>query len=162
VEVVVTRSVALAIPAETMWRAACRLDDVNQELAPWLRMTTPQAMRGRSIDELPPGAPVGRSWLLLGRLIPVDFDDLCLAEIEPPRRFLERSRMGSMSRWEHERTIEADGEGSCLLTDRLAFVLRSPLSFVPGGQGLARRVVELLFRHRHRRLLERYGSPKRR
>ena len=59
--------------------------------------------------------------MLLGGFLPVDYDDLCLAEIEPPRRFLERSRMLSMSIWQHERIVEPLSERN-LLDDRHAHV----------------------------------------
>ena len=53
---------------------------------PWLRMTAPPGLARRDAStELEPGRPAGRSWLLLGGLLPVDYDDLCLIEIDPPR-----------------------------------------------------------------------------
>lgn len=158
----VSHSVSLATPVEAMWQSACSLRGVNYELGPWLRMTTPRKLRGGSIDEIRPGTRVGRSWILLGGVIPIDFDDLGLAEIEPPHRFLERSTMLTMSIWEHERTIGDNGPGSCVLTDRIAFTLRRPLALVPGAAALAGRIVGLVFRHRHRRLAELYGSAERR
>ena len=53
-----------------------------------------------------PGQRLFRSWLLVGGLLPVDYDDVSFAEVEPGRRFLERSSLLSQSVWEHERTIE--------------------------------------------------------
>jgi hypothetical protein len=151
----------LATPGPVLWDAVCRLEGVNRELAPWLRMTTPRGMSGATIADLEPGPTVGRSWLLLGGVIPVDFDDLRLVEIEPPRRFLERSRMLTIEPWEHERTIDPLGAGSCRVSDRLRFELRRPLRFVPGMDRLAVRIVGALFRHRHRRLAKLYGTPNR-
>ena len=158
----VSHSVSLATPVEGMWQSACSLRGVNYELGPWLRMTTPRMLRGGSIDEIRPGTRIGRSWILLGGVIPVDFDDIGLAELEPPHRFLERSRMLSMSKWEHERVIGNNGTGTCLLTDRITFTLRRPPALVPGGAATASRLVSLVFRHRHRRLAELYGTAERR
>lgn len=152
-------STALAIDGSELWEAVTRLDGVNRELAPWLRMTAPRGLAGATIADLEPGRPVGRSWLLLGGVLPVDYDDLFIAELEPPRRFLERSRMLTIDPWEHERTIEPLGAGSCRLGDRLRFELRRPLAAVPGATALAARVVTALFRHRHRRLAKLYGQP---
>jgi hypothetical protein len=155
----VSISTALAIPATEMWRHATGgLEGVNHELGPLLRMTVPSGLRGATIADLEPGVPAGRSWVLLGGVIPVDYDDLCLAEIEPPHRFLERSRMGSMSFWEHERTIEEAGTSACVVTDSLRFTLRGPLAAIPGVAGLSRRIVTALFGHRHRRLVARHGA----
>ena len=154
----VSLSVALAVPAERLWEAVTRIEGVNAELRPLLRMTVPRHLRGATIADLETGVTAGRSWLLLGGVLPVDYDDLCLAEIDPPRRFLERSRMASMRRWQHERTIAALGEGSSELTDTLTFTLRGPLGRIPGIDALARRIVAALFAHRHRRLVAMHGS----
>lgn len=152
-------SVELALPADALWRSVCRLDGVNYELGPILRMTAPRGLRAASIDEVEVGEPVGRSWLLLGGLIPVDYDDLRIVELEPPRRFLERSTMLTMTVWEHERTIDPAGDGS-VLTDRLGFEMRPPLRGVPGFERLAAAIVAALFRHRHRRLAKLHGHPR--
>jgi hypothetical protein len=158
----VRHEVELAVPAAALWDSVSRLEGVNHELAPWLRMTVPRGLAGATIADLEPGRPAGRSWLLLGGLIPVDYDDLCIDEVEPPRRFLERSRMLTMDPWEHERTITPAGPAACLLADRLRFSLRRPLRSVPGIDRLAMAIVAALFRHRHRRLAKLYGEPNQR
>jgi ligand-binding SRPBCC domain-containing protein len=154
----VTRSVALAAPAGRVWEHATRIEGVNAELRPILRMTVPRNLRGATIDDLEVGVPAGRSWLLLGGVLPVDYDDLCLAELDPPRRFLERSRMATMSLWQHERTVAPRDDGSSALTDTLTFRLRRPLAAVPGMEALAARIVGALFSHRHRRLVAMHGA----
>lgn len=155
-------STTLATAADELWRQVCTIEGVNYELGPYLRMTMPSGLRGRSIDDLEPGAQPGRSWLLLGGVFPVDYDDLGIAELEPPRRFLERSRMLSMSIWEHERLVEPAGHASSTISDRLGFELRRPLAAAPGSGALAIRMVGSTFRHRHRRLLARHGAPEQR
>ena len=145
------RSSLLPIPARQMWERATTPAGINHELWPVLRMTMPRSLRGVSLDEFPVGRPAGRSWLLLGGVLPVDFDDLCLLELEPPRRFLERSSTLAFAAWEHERLIEADEDG-CRVTDRLGFELRRGLRAIPGAARLAGAVVGALFSHRHRRL----------
>jgi hypothetical protein len=115
-------------------------------------MTMPRALRGKAIDDVEVGVPLGRSWILLGRVLPVDYDDLCLAELEPGRRFLERSRTLTFAVWQHERTVEPVGEASCRVTDRPGFELKRALAWMPGAERVAAAVVRFLFRHRHRRL----------
>jgi ligand-binding SRPBCC domain-containing protein len=154
----VTRSVALAAPAGRVWEHATRIEGVNAELRPILRMTVPRHLRGATIGDLEAGVPAGRSWLLLGGVLPVDYDDLCIAELDPQRRFLERSRMASMSLWQHERTVAPRGEGSSVLTDTLTFRLRGPLAAIPGMEALSARIVGALFSHRHRRLVAMHGA----
>lgn len=153
----VSATVALAAPAGTVWERATALGGVNEELRPWLRMRAPARLRGARISDLEPGVPAGRFWLLLGGILPVDYDDLMLVEIEEPRRFLERSRMLSMEMWQHERLVEPAGAG-CTVTDRLTFRLRPALALLPGSKALARALVGALFRHRHRRLAAVHGA----
>lgn len=152
----VVRSVRLSRSAARAWEEAASLEGVNGELMPLARMTVPRRLRGRRIDpaEVPIGEPLGRSWILLFGILPIDYDELRIVEIDPPRRFLERSRTLAFSTWEHERRIEPDGDG-CVVTDRLGFELRPGLRRVPGARALARGIVGALFAHRHRRLASR-------
>jgi ligand-binding SRPBCC domain-containing protein len=154
----VTRSVALAAPAEHVWERATTMEGVNAELRPLLRMTVPRGLSDATIADLEPGVPAGRSWLLLGGLIPAGYDDLCLEVIDPPRRFLERSRMSSMEVWQHERAISPRPGGGCVLTDSLTFGLRGPLARIPGLEALSVRIVRSLFAYRHRRLAGMHGA----
>lgn len=142
----------MAAPATAVWERAITPEGINHELGPWLRMTMPAGLRDATIDDVRVGEPLGRSWILLGGVLPVDYDDLCLAELEPGRRFLERSTMLSMGLWQHERVVEPAGAAACEVTDRVAFELRRPLAWVPGSDRLARWLVSRVFAHRHRRL----------
>jgi hypothetical protein len=136
-----------------VWRRAVTPEGINHELRPWMRMTVPRKLRGRTIDDVEPGQRLGRSWLLLFGLIPFDYDELGLAELGPGFRFLERSTMLSMRRWEHERTVQPGSEGTCEVTDRIAFELRRPLALLPGLPSLVRALLARLFAHRHRQLV---------
>lgn len=147
-----TFSSNLQAPADVVWRHATRFTGINAELYPWLRMTAPPGFTVLDPRTIEPGRTLFRSWLLLGGLVPVEYDDLVISEIEPGRRFLERSSMFTSRVWEHERTVEPV-PGGCRLTDRVSFAPRwEPLRplMVP--------VVRFLFRHRHRRLTGRYGA----
>ncbi len=135
----------LAADPESVWSHAVTPAGVNRELSPLLRMTFP-----KGVEELTagwrPGERAFRSWLLLGGVLPVEYDDVCFVEIEPGRRFLERSSLFSQRVWEHERTVEPAASG-CVVTDRVRFEPRlawlGPL-FAP--------VFRLTFRLRHRNL----------
>ena len=153
----VRRSSVVARPAAEVWARAVTEQGINDELAPILRMTMPAALRGKTVDTVEVGVPLGRSWILLGGLLPVDYDDLCLAELEPGRRFLERSSTLSFSLWQHERAIEPDGQEGCRVTDTLGFELRRGIAWVPGAERLAAAIVGALFSHRHRRLARHSG-----
>jgi len=147
----------LAAPAERVWAGAVDPVGINFELGPWVSMTMPKAVDpGMSIEDVPLGKTLGRSWIRVLGFLPLDYDDLCLVERGPGMRFLEQSQLASASFWQHEREVVATGEGSCEITDRLEIEVRSPLRAV-GGARLAPRIVRALFTHRHRRLGELWG-----
>lgn len=153
-EVVVSSTVDA--PAGHVWSRVVTAAGVNDELGPWLSMTVPPRYRDQAgdlnIDDIPLDETIGRSWVKLLRLIPVDYDALRLVEREPGRRFQEDSTMLSLARWRHERTVEPAGETACIVTDRLEFVPRRPLRWLPGSSRIVAAIVRRLFRHRHRRL----------
>ncbi len=156
----VERTSLIGAAAPEVWSRAVSEPGINHELGPILRMTMPAPLRGKTIDEIVVGEALGRSWILLGRFLPVDYDDLCIVELDPGRRFLERSRTLSFAVWEHERTVEPAGEAACRVTDRLGFELKRGVARVPGSARLALAIVGFLFRHRHRRLA-RWASARR-
>jgi hypothetical protein len=132
-------------------------EGINDELRPWMRMTVPRRLRGKTIDDVEPGQRLGRSWLLLFGLIPFDYDDLGLAELGPGHRFLERSTMLSMRSWQHERTVVPVDATACEVTDRVTFEPRRPLAIVPGSAMMTRALLTRVFAHRHRRLARHFG-----
>lgn len=138
---------------EQVWQQVTTPAGIADELRPWLRMTMPARLRGGTLATVPVGEPLGRAWLLLGGVLPVEHDDLELEVVEPGR-FVEQSRLLSARSWRHERRVDPAGAG-CLLTDRLTLV---PRRLVPAA--LAERVVRRLFEHRHRRLRHRYGGER--
>jgi len=144
----VVRTSSVPAPAETVWARVGSVEGVNHELAPWLRMTVPRRARGLRLDGLELGRPAGRSWVLLGGILPIDYDEVTIVE-RGPLRFLERSPMGSMRFWEHERTVVARGPGESEVRDRLTFEPR-----LPGAGRAARWLIERIFAHRQRRLVE--------
>lgn len=142
----------LCAPPEVVWRQVTDLDGVNDELRPLVRMTAPPGLRDARIDDLPAGCRAGRSWLLLFGVLPVDFDDLTIAQHGPGHRFREESRMLTQSRWEHQRDVVAI-EGGCRVVDSLNWQGRvAPLG------ALFALAVPILFQHRHRRLRHRFGE----
>lgn len=128
------------------------LRGVNEELGPWLKMTAPRTFLERSLLDAPVGTPLFRSWLLLGGIVPVDFDHLALESVDPKSGFVESSVMLSMSPWRHERRVSTRESGSRVV-DRLSFAPR-----LPGTGWLLERIVRRVFEHRHRRLRVMFGE----
>jgi ligand-binding SRPBCC domain-containing protein len=147
---IVTRSSIQADP-EVVWKWITSARGINDELWPFLRMTAPRSLREHGLAEVEVGERICRSWVLLFGVLPVDYDDITLARLEPPRSFLEQSTMLSQRAWEHERVVEAASGGSTV-TDRIRYEPRLPMpDFV------LRRLYTLIFRHRHRRLRRRFA-----
>ncbi len=140
----------LVVPAGVgaVWARVVDPNGINHEMQPWMTMTMPPGARGLTVETVPLGRPLGRAWLRLFGLVPFDFDHLTVVEVEPGRRFLERSTMLSMRHWEHERTLTPVAGGTHV-HDRVTFQPRLP---VPGLAALLARVVHAFFEHRQRRL----------
>jgi ligand-binding SRPBCC domain-containing protein len=138
--------VASAVRAapEAVWDRATTIAGVNAELAPLARMTGGGEIRA---------GPLGRSWILAGGLIPVDYDDIHVEAVEPGRGFRERSRMGSCTAWHHERTLDPLPGGGTRIVDEVAFAPR-----VGAAGGLMAFVFEAVFRWRHRQLRRLWGA----
>jgi ligand-binding SRPBCC domain-containing protein len=153
-----TRSAEISVssrldaPPAAVWDRIITPEGINDEMRPYLRMTLPPGIEQLNPESVEIGEPIGRSWILLFGLLPFDYDDVCLARLEPGRGFLERSKMLSQQSWEHERTLEPDGDG-CLVTDRVRW---QPRLGLPGRP--LRPVVGWFFRHRHARLRLRFGG----
>jgi ligand-binding SRPBCC domain-containing protein len=141
----------LDAPPERVWSWIATAEGVNDELGPWMRMTVPGG-GDLDLDSIEVGKPIGRSWVLFLGLIPVDYDEINVVELDRGRGFVERSRMLSQRSWEHARTIEPV-DGGCVITDSIAWEPRLPLP----ARSL-RPMFGAIFQHRHRRLRKRFGG----
>lgn len=146
-----TEASQLAAPRAVVWERVATMAGVNDELAPLARMTHPPEAASQSLADVPLGRPAFRSWVLLLGVLPVEYDDLTLVQVEPGRGFREESPLLTQRLWIHERWID-DVAGGCRLTDRLTFEPRLPLL-----GPLQRLLFQFFFRHRHRRLRRRFG-----
>lgn len=141
----------LAAGPEAVWTHATSPEGINHELGPWLEMSLPAGVEALTPETLTLGQPLGRSWIRLLGVLPVDYDDLCVTELRP-FYFREESVLMSQRQWRHERWVEAV-PGGCRVRDRLHFQPR-----LPGTAAISRAVVQRIFRHRHRRLVQRFGA----
>jgi ligand-binding SRPBCC domain-containing protein len=142
----------LAATPAAVWAFVSTFDGVNAELAPWFRMTAPGKWRTIDPEHVPLRKPLFRSWILLGGLLPVDYDYLAFDWIDPPYGFGERSSMLSIRVWSHTRRIRPL-PGGCEITDQCAFKAR----LRPIQPPLAA-ILRALFRHRHGHLRKRFGT----
>lgn len=152
-DLVVRTSQLPGVDTQELWKNVTSMSGVNAELLPFMRMTLPRELKQNpSILDVPLGASLGKSWIFLGGILPIDFDEITIAEREEGRRFLEQSVTSCTKVWQHERIVE-EVAGGTQLTDRLSYLLRphmrpmrAPFHRAMGG----------LFTHRHRRLVRHY------
>ncbi|HTD02496.1 hypothetical protein [Undibacterium sp.] len=144
----------LAVDA-AQFAAATSMHSVNWELAPIVRMTAPAAWKDCSLDQWETGRLLFKSWIFLFGFIPVDLHAFRLQEIYPGVGFQERSWSWMNREWSHRRMVVAHGHG-CTVTDQVAVVGRFPIL-----SALLMPVYKFVFRHRHRRLQNKYGKSDR-
>ena len=96
---IIERQSVVDAPAERVWERVVTPEGVNDELRPWMTMSMPRGAESLTVDTVPIGTPIGRAWLRLFGVLPFDYDQLSIAELEPGRRFREESTMLSMRRW---------------------------------------------------------------
>ena len=141
----------LAADAQAVWQHASSMDGINRELAPLARMTAPAGMTRLDDVEIVLGQRLIRSWIYALGIVPIDYDDVTLVELEPGRRFLERSPMLSQRLWQHERTIDPI-EGGCIVRDTIHYEPRLRLL----GR-LQLPIFRMVFANRHRQLARLFG-----
>ncbi len=147
-------SSGLGAPPGEVWSVVSTMRGVNAELRPWIVMTHPRGAGSLDSATVASGSLLFRSWLLLGGVLPFDRHRLVLERVLPGVGFDEESTSWLQRRWRHERRVlPADGGGS-IVTDRLVVEPRLALM-----RPLASVAVAAVFRHRHRRLVARFGSP---
>jgi ligand-binding SRPBCC domain-containing protein len=139
----------LSVPPERAWEWATSVKGIRTELRPLCDMTAPAGLSSLNDVEVELGKPLGKSWVLLFGVLPIDVSRITLVELEPGHRFLERSPMLSMKLWQHERIVEPTSRGSKLCDN---------LTFEPRFAGpLVLRLITAFFRNRHRVLRRELG-----
>lgn len=147
-----TFTTTVAAPRAQVWSRVTTMSGVNDELAPYVRMTHPAHLRSLTDVDVRPGVVLHRCWLLAGGLLPFDRHALALERVVEGEGFDEESTSWLQRRWRHERRLADAPEGCTVVSDRLVVVPRLALA-----EPLTRWVVGVVFRHRHRRLVARFG-----
>jgi len=146
---VVEQTSDVAAPIDAVWDRVISPVGINDEMRPWLTMSMPRGAEDLTIDTVEVGVPLGRAWIRLFGLLPIDYDHLSIAALEPGRSFHEKSTMLSMRSWQHERTLTPVTDAVTRVHDRITF---EPRVLLRPSAGLFRRVFAAFFAHRHRRL----------
>ncbi len=151
---VVEQTSEVSARIDQVWERVVSPEGINDEMRPWMTMSMPRGTEGLSIDTLELGVPLGRAWIRLFGVLPIDYDHLSLAALEPGRSFHEKSTMLSMRSWQHERTLTPVTDSVTQVHDRVTF---EPRWFMRPSAGLLRRLLAAFFAHRHRRLARHFS-----
>jgi len=143
----------LSSPRERVWAWITSWEGISAEMWPFFRMTAPKHIRNLTDLDVKPGTRLFRSYVFLFGILPFDYSDLTLIELDDGRGFIEESPMRSMKLWRHERRIlDCPSDPSAvLLVDRLTFLPR----WAPRLVGW---FVGRVFDHRHRILRKHLGG----
>ena len=128
-----------------VWEWITSVDGISEEMWPFFRMTFPKGIRSLHDVQIKPGNRMFRSYVFLFGVLPIDFSDMTLLELDTGKGFIEQSPMGSMKLWRHERRIVpcSSDTSVVLLVDRLTFQPRM-------AQRLVGWFIQLVFHHRHK------------
>jgi ligand-binding SRPBCC domain-containing protein len=132
------------VPTARVWEWITSVEGISAEMWPFFRMTTPRGIRSLSDVQIEPGVRMFRSYVFLFGVLPIDYSDMTLVELDSGRGFVEESPMGSMKLWRHERRIVPcpTDPGAVLLVDQLTFRPRV-------AQRLVGWFIRRVFTHRH-------------
>ncbi len=91
--------------AEKVWEWITSIRGIRAEMWPFFFMTAPRGVRSLSDVQITPGKRMFRSYVFLFGMLPVDYSDMTLLELNIGQGLMEQSPMGSMNLWRHERQV---------------------------------------------------------
>jgi hypothetical protein len=143
----------LHAPPVRIWEWITSLEGISAEMWPFFRMTFPKGLRSLDDVQINLGARMFRSFVFLFGVLPIDYSDMTLLELDIGHGFVEQSPMGSMKLWRHERRIVPchSDPTAVLLVDQLTFCPRIAPRFVGW-------FIRQVFTHRHKVLSANLGG----
>ena len=113
----------LRASTERVWEWITSVKGISAEMWPYFRMTVPKDIVSLEDVDIKLGVRMFRSYVFLFGVLPIDYSDMTLLELNIGEGFIERSPMGSMKLWRHERRIVPcpSDPNAVLLVDQLTF-----------------------------------------
>jgi ligand-binding SRPBCC domain-containing protein len=127
---------------QKVWEWIISLKGISSEMWPYFRMTAPKGFESLENLNIILGQPLFRSKVFLFGFLPIDYSDITLIEIEKGSGFVEKSPMGSMKLWRHERRIISTASG-CKIIDHLTFEPKMATQIIGW-------FIRTVFQHRHK------------
>ena len=146
-------STRLPSSVDTVWNEVTKMDGVNAELYPLLKMTYPSESKGLTIQDAPLNKFLFTSVLLLFLFIPIDLHFLKLKKVRHGE-FVEESSSLIQKKWIHHRTVIKDPHNNkgCIVTDELEWNTR----LFGIANWILYPILYVIFWNRHRRLNQLY------
>ena len=145
-----TKSVKLNVDRDQFIVNQLNFIGVNYELNPIVYMTAPNEWKNRLLTEAPVNKKLFSSVILLFHFIPVDIHNIYFRQVLE-NGFKESSNSIMMKEWKHNREVKKFKQG-CILTDQISFSTRLPFLDV-----IIKPIYLYVFRHRHKRLYNKFG-----
>ena len=142
---------SLALSPDQLASELLLMSGVNDELAPFLKMSAPQPWALTPISEWPMNKELFTSRVLLLGLLPIDLHRFKFVSLDRSG-FKESSRTLLNAQWCHQRIISAKGSGSSV---RDIVYYEGKLAIV--GR-LLKPLYHAIFVHRHKRLAAKYAG----
>ena len=143
----------LRASTERVWEWITSIKGISAEMWPYFRMTVPKGIVSLDDVDIKFGVRMFRSYVFLFGVLPIDYSDMTLLELNIGEGFTEQSPMGSMRLWRHKRRIvpcPADSD-TVLLVDQLTFQPRM-------APRLVKWFIHRVFVHRHKVLKANLGG----
>lgn len=138
---------------ERVWEWITSIKGISAEMWPFFRMTVPRGLTSLNDVDVELGVRMFRSYVFLFGVLPIDYSDMTLLELNTGEGFVEQSPMGSIKLWRHERRIEPcpSDSNAVLLVDQLTFQPRMASRLVGW-------FIRCVFVHRHEVLKANFGG----
>jgi len=129
---------------ERVWEWITSIRGISAEMWPFFRMTVPKGIVSLNDVDMKLGVRMFRSYVFLFGVLPIDYSDMTLLELNIGEGFIEQSPMRSMKLWRHERRIVPcpSDSNAVLLVDQLTFQPRMAWQLVKW-------LIHRVFVHRH-------------
>jgi len=143
----------LNIEKQKLWKDIWNFENINKELAPFVRMTPPSiSLDEIDVHSIPLNQKLFDSYIFLFWIVPVDIHHFKLKNITEFESFEETSTSLLVKQWNHTRKLESKDQKT-LLTDTITFQHRISLL-----SKFTFPVYKKIFQHRHKYLRNLYNN----
>ncbi len=139
---------SILLNCSDVWNIITTMEQVNNELYPFARMTYPINKNHFCKLIETPNKKIFTSWILLFGFLPIDIHFFKLEKLEEGKAFYENSSSIMHKYWKHTRLLIAENKNTILI-DEVHFSPRVPLL-----GAILFPIYKKIFSNRHRQLMQ--------